>query len=780
MSGQNIEKKPLPSPLLIPAIFWSLGIALQSVIGYHGVAWFLFLPMILSIFKKYRYLAFILLLIIAGAYRYQVQEATSKNGLNSLCKYESLMKQSFKGVVSQSRIHLNGARTYIVQTDSIAGFPVKAGLSLTTRTDTLQIGDIISSNAEFSLYEPAMNPGQYDFADYQKRKGIDAKGVFKSPPIVLGKKHNLLIFRNRITAKLSNRIEHFFPRYSGFIKAILLGDRTEAEEFTSLLRDAGIMHLMAISGIHTGIIYLFVYFIFRILLPKSTAILLTIPFLLAFLFICENSPSVLRAVLMLILFNISRLLQRDIGGLQLLSAVFLISTLINPVQMLTVGFQLSFTAVFIILYLYKALGLEWIPNIKSRFRHFSWFVNSIVLTIILSIFLLPILLYHFHWAALAGVVLSIPTICIFMLILPWSILILFMPIGSVFHSFLLTALNYAVSLLERIASVSDSLHLTLNSIRFPDYLFILYWLFIIFFALASQMKRKILFLITLIFIVSYSSLILFENLKPSKGFEIICFQVGHGDCHLIRDNDDVTMIDCGGFSGSSSAFEIYVLPFLRETGIKKINRLVLTHPHDDHYGGILPLFKNCKIDEIVVSNNFAASGLFAKWQKTQLFKQGTQTMIVDTLYNFKTENVSFTLLNPDPNGYDKNLNNQSLVTRVDYKDFSALFCGDVQLEAEERLIKKHRNYLDVDFLKAGHHGSDHTLSNEFLSIATPWLSFIPVNIKGKTVLSSDTLIKLERNEIETYISGLDGALVIREKQGRIFGETFRTKERIYF
>jgi competence protein ComEC len=780
MDMKTEEKKPLPAPLLVPAICWGLGIIIQSLVGIEWIGWLFPLILVLFLIRRLRTYAFLLLIVVTGGYRYQIKSSYSNNVLSRYCDFTTVIKQPVAGVIQNYKELVYGGKSYKIQTDTIGDMPIKAGLVLTSPTDSLNIGDVIRVYAEFSLYEPAMNPGQFDFSSYRKRNGYHAGGAFRSPAFVIGKRNNPVIIRNKIRKSLSDRIRKSFPLYSGFIKAILLGDRNEAQEYTTLFKEAGIMHLLAISGLHTGIIYLFAFFTFRILLPKRTAMLLTIPFLLFFLFICETSPSVLRAVLMLLIFNISRLLERDIGVLQLLSAVFLISTYIDPTDLLSIGFQLSFTAVFVILYLNKALGLIFVPSPKSRVKYLWGFLNSVSVTLMVNIFLLPILFYHFHWASLAGIILSIPAIMIFSLILPWSLFILFLPITSRLHTFLSPALTYAINLLERTASFSDSLHLTLNSIRFPVYLFILYWLIVLFLILSSHLKKKKFISITSICFLLLSLLIVIENYKKQPDLQIICFQVNHGDCHLIRNGDDVTLIDCGGFLGNSTAFEQYVLPWFRENGIRKLTRLILTHPHDDHYGGILPLLDNCRIEEIIVSNNFAHSDLYQRWQKTRLDEGNIVTTTVDSLLLFDTENLHFTLINPDPTGHERNINNQSLITRIEYRDFTTLFCGDLQCEGERILLSHYPDLLDADFLKAGHHGSDNTLSDAFLLSASPYLCYIPVNIKGKTVLSDATLKQLEMHEIETYVSGRDGALIINEHQGRIFGETYYTKEMTYF
>ena len=196
-----------------------------------------------------------------------------------------------------------------------------------------------------------------------------------------------------------------------------------------------------------------------------------------------------------------------------------------------------------------------------------------------------------------------------------------------------------------------------------------------------------------------------------------------GDCCLVVFPDGQTMLIDSGFA----VYTPILMQNLKRMGIEKLDYVMLSHPHTDHYGGFL-----------------ATDGVLATIPVTQAYHNGYNQSMHDKFgaYNVPLQTlltgdtltiggVKLTVLSPDQNQLDHptesnkvtNENNASLVVRMDYGEFSALFTGDIYVGEEKRLVKEYQNtgLLDVDFLKLPHHGDSTSSSAVFADAVTPKL-----------------------------------------------------------
>ena len=196
-----------------------------------------------------------------------------------------------------------------------------------------------------------------------------------------------------------------------------------------------------------------------------------------------------------------------------------------------------------------------------------------------------------------------------------------------------------------------------------------------------------------------------------------------GDCCLVVFPDGQTML-------IDSGFEIYapiLMENLKRLGIETLDYVMLSHPHTDHYGGFFA-------PEGVLQNIPVGQAYHNGYNKSMHQRFGAYNVPLQTLLTGNTltiGGVKLTVLSPDQNQLDKgtdsnttnNENNASLVVRMDYGEFSALFTGDIYVGEEKRLVKEYQNtgLLDVDFLKLPHHGDSTSSSAVFADAVTPKL-----------------------------------------------------------
>lgn len=193
-----------------------------------------------------------------------------------------------------------------------------------------------------------------------------------------------------------------------------------------------------------------------------------------------------------------------------------------------------------------------------------------------------------------------------------------------------------------------------------------------------------------------------------------------------------------------------LLPYLLDRGIAKIDYLMVSHFDFDHYDGLLYVMENIKVNTVIIGKQFETSNNYEEFVKlvkqkninVNVIEAGNRINIEDNLY--------FDTLWPDTKNKisDNVLNNNSLVCKLVYKDFSCIFAGDIEEKAEKAILQKYKNnskLLNATVLKVAHHGSKTSSSKEFLETVKPKIALIGV---GKNNLfghpNTEVLKRLER------------------------------------
>jgi len=191
-------------------------------------------------------------------------------------------------------------------------------------------------------------------------------------------------------------------------------------------------------------------------------------------------------------------------------------------------------------------------------------------------------------------------------------------------------------------------------------------------------------------------------------------QVGQGDCAVFRENGVTVMVDAGPRQGSFSAGQRLVWPALRNMGIDRINCLVISHPDMDHIGGLAAIAERVVIDEVVVAEAFRDHPvLVEELALAKIPPQKMRYMDSNTRLKFGEMNVTFY---PAPL-IVKDDNDGSLLTVVETRGTSIALSGDASAEIERFWIQQ--GVPKCEIVKAGHHGSEHSLSREWMEFHQP-------------------------------------------------------------
>lgn len=250
--------------------------------------------------------------------------------------------------------------------------------------------------------------------------------------------------------------------------------------------------------------------------------------------------------------------------------------------------------------------------------------------------------------------------------------------------------------------------------------------------------------------------------------------VGQGDATLIECGDEAMLIDAGLYS------ERYrVVNYLSQRGIENLKYCVATHPHADHIGGMSEVIYTFETDTLVYPLCNGGSDSF-NYTLDACDEKGVSYLNPNPLDTLSVGKATVTVLSPKAYADYDNLNNNSLVLKLEYEDVSFLFMADAEKDVEKELLNKGYD-LNADVLKAGHHGSSTSSSPEFINAVTPSVSVISCGIDNdyghphketvSTFKSRD--IKMYRTDkLSTIIAESDGESITFSTENRTLGTIF--------
>ncbi len=265
----------------------------------------------------------------------------------------------------------------------------------------LNIDSKLLTKIQIKALNSPLNPHQFNYKNYLKNKGIFHQIHLSDAPILFSKNKTKSIFgiaqnlRNTIINNLKNKgIE---GQELAIISALLLGERTGIDSETyDNYKAAGAVHILAVSGLHVGILLLIIQFLLSPLLflkyGRQLQLLFTIVLLWGFAIIAGLSPSIVRAVTMFSFFAYAKFLKRPSNSFNILALSMFFILLIKPLWLFDIGFQMSYAAVFSILWIYPLLNSFWSP--KNIILNKIWQIFNVSIAAQLGVF--PIALLYFH------------------------------------------------------------------------------------------------------------------------------------------------------------------------------------------------------------------------------------------------------------------------------------------------------------------------------------------------------------------------------------------------
>lgn len=555
------------------------------------------------------------------------------------------------------------------------------------------------------------------------------------------------------------------PPYNYLLIGMLLGEKSFIPPYLKeVFAEAGIMHILAVSGLHVGIIAMALLALLSMLkLPKKLKLFTLILILIMYASITGFRPSVLRATIMFILLIGGKLINRSRNlNISLFFAAFLI-LLLNPLILYDAGFLLSFIVTFFIINLS--------PILQGLFSKIVvWIKNPLAVSTAAWLGIFPLSAYFFSKVSIISIVSNIFIIPLTGIAVILGFVTFFIGLMSISLAGIVANTNYLVlNLISLIAKSFSSLPFAFIYVAQPSIIVIILYYLTVFFiieifckkTLSPKIKKKAILIVLSVTLL----IIIVQVFYPADNLKVNFINVGEGDCILIEAPNKINILIDGGGTPQSD-FDVgskIVIPYLRRKGINEIDLLILTHPHLDHLEGLLPVIKEFKVDMVLDSGLICDLSVYKEFISIILKKEIPYYKAKAGDNFIFSNNLEIFLLNPlyDSDFYNESdFNNASIVVKLFYKNADFLFTGDIEEAAEKKLLVW-QNILKSDILKVGHHGSATSTNLEFLDKVNPSIAVITV---GKNLFghpSQKIIERLEDKNIQIYRTDEDGTIIIR-------------------
>lgn len=668
----------------------------------------------------------------------------------------------------------------------------------------VRIGDEVQLIGSLSRPGEVMNPGGFDFKEYLRREGIDALLRVSHPQAVklinASKSYFLTLphFRESIRQEARRLITANLSKETVPIAiSLLLGDRSLlGDELREQFAKSGAMHLLAISGLHVGILAGLIAVLCRIFdfSPRTSYVILALTIVL-FAGLTNHRPPVLRATFLILLITLGLQQAQRVDGMNLLACCACVLLLMNPATLFDVGAQLSFLAVGAICWS-QSLLTAWRRKQATRsqslrseaWRWMEWFrpltrsaIQMYVITAAIWLATLPLSISTFHLAAPIGYLLNLILIPYMVIALGAGYLFLFAGL-LIPYSAILLASTFDVLLqgLLQIVEWAQSIEFGhFHSHGLPTWWMAGYYL--ILFALwglivplrwGQKMWKPLGLWIVM-------GLVILNQPAQSRGqFRNTVLSVGHGLATVIElPTGEVLLYDSGTF-GDGTRAERTVENYLRSAGHKRIDAVIISHADHDHFSGLFGLIEKFEIGSIFVGQtflDFEQHGVVALCDLAS--SRGIPIRIIQAGDKIKprkgeTAEVSLRVLHPAPDFHSKFENANSIVIELQTENHRALLTGDIEKDGLERLIQ--RDVAPFDIVIAPHHGSARSSPQEFFDWAQP----------KHVIISSGDKVAAERiqQQLGTNVNVLgtatSGAVSIKiDEQGELEVEPYMSEQK---
>lgn len=718
-----------------------------------------------------------------------------------------------------------------------------------------EYGDVIRFRARLRKPHNFQNPGGFDYERYLRLRRVLVVGTITDPSAIIRLRKNLgnpvLLQLEGLRSKIRRTLIEKVPGDEGrIIQAMTLGDkRVIPKNILEYFNKTGTTHLIAISGLNVGIVALVSLCLFRWILGNSEYLLMSwniakiaaiaaMIAVLFYMFIAGAEISVVRATIMVLAFMMAFIFNRTQDLYQALALAAFLILLISPASLFDISFQLSFAAVFFILFLSPRLislassqSSQHIDDamIPPSLLQKAWgaIVAFAVVSLSATLGTLPLILFYFNRLSIVNLAANFVVVPILGLIATPLFLLTAMAIsilGDFADPFLVPSVwlvKVALFLIEYLAALPYSA-IFLPTPTIPE--MTAFYIFIIALGFAMDNWHSPgpqspsgpkggrfwpAISIGMILFIMISTVQLHLSERAHEGFSLTALDVGQGSAILVRfPRGRKMLIDGGGYY--DDRFDIgrsVVAPYLWHQRINRIDTVVLTHPHPDHLQGLLFILEHFHVREIWTNGDVAESPLYQSFLQIAhhhglSIKAMTNVTLARDIAGVRVEFFNPRLLHGSGKDYpslpslsetatgwlphyaEKNVskraleeaNDRSLIIKFTYRGYRFLLPADISTATEDRLVQS-RTDLKSEVLFVPHHGSSHSSSESFVNEVGPLIGVISCGRDNPHRFPHPEVLKRYQN-IKTRLFRTDrnGAITVETDGRELKVSTFTTRE----
>ena len=633
---------------------------------------------------------------------------------------------------------------------------------------SLEAGDKVVMFGDLKDAPDETNPGDFNYRNYLALN--DVHKIFRVNfynDVEIVSRNNLNYFDQNVVYParkyaIQNIAENVGGDEGAFLNGLVTGYRAD---FSKELKDdfvkAGVMHLIAVSGLNVAYIIIFLSITFSLLrIPLNVKIYLIIIALIFYCFFTGAAASIVRAVIMGSLMILNYRVQRKINFLNVIGLSALVILLIDARQLFDAGFILSYSAVLSIVIIFERInevfGKRFDEWVKDWRKIFYYGYITLLTSVAAQVGVLPITIKYFEKVSLVGIFTNIIAIPLSNFSLAIGFIQILAGIFSDYLCSVVAEVNYVL------------LHLQIMFIKWAADLNYSYFevfgmsagLLILYYAVLGLLiwgnKKNLMFRLSAsaILVLMY---IVFTS-YDTKELQVTYLSIGNADCtHIETPDGSNILIDAGTENQFNNSTSARIVPYLKRKNVKEIDLLILTGETGKNYKALLNILQNFDVKRIIMKD---VNGI----------KNTTDRIVVEK--KITVENISEL---KEINGfgnvkiYFMNADTSKSAVKVEYGKNNFLFTGKAEEDDELDLLKIYGDGLKSDVLKVARYGSDKATSMEFVMKVKPLISIISTAaMKDRDLPSKYVIRRLELSNSRVYRTDDVGAVVVRSDGERLF------------